>query len=95
MAASRSASSARIAAISAPGVSNDAASTPRFYALWRHGQFGFGAGWRYTAVAGRAVHAGMRQSIPSSSIESIAGVSDTAPLAACGHTNLPRSSRLA
>jgi hypothetical protein len=49
----------------------------------------------YTAVSGRAVQAGMRQSIPSSSIESIAGVSETTPSLACGHTNLPRSSRLA
>ena len=33
----------------------------------------------------------MRQSMPSSSIDSCAGVSDTAPLVACGQTKRPRS----
>ena len=38
---------------------------------------------------------GMRQSMPSSSIDSCAGVSDTLPCVACGQTKRPRSSRLA
>ncbi len=37
----------------------------------------------------------MRQSTPSSSIDSCAGVSDTAPESACGRTKRPRSSLLA
>jgi hypothetical protein len=49
----------------------------------------------YTAASGRAVQAGMRQSMPSTSIESCAGVRDTAPLPVRGQTNLPFSSRLA
>ena len=36
---------------------------------------------------------GLRQSMPSSSIDSCARVSETLPLSACGHTNRPRSSR--
>ena len=47
------------------------------------------------AVAGRAVHAGIRQSIPSHSIESCADVNATVPSRACGHTKRPFSSRLA
>ena len=50
---------------------------------------------RYPAISGRQVRAGMRQSMPSSSIESCAGVSDTTPSLACGQTKWPRSSRLA
>jgi hypothetical protein len=50
---------------------------------------------RYPASAGRAVHTGIRQSIPSSSIDSCAGVSDTEPSRAAGQTKRPRSSRLA
>jgi hypothetical protein len=49
----------------------------------------------YTVAVGRAVQAGMRQSIPSNSIDSCAAVSVTTPLAACGQTNWPCSSRLA
>ena len=46
---------------------------------------------------GRAVQAGMRQSIPSVSIETWAWVSVTVPLPVCGHTNraLGSSSRFA
>jgi len=47
------------------------------------------------AISGRHVRCGFRQSIPSSSIERVAGVSDTTPSLACGQTNRPRSSRLA
>ncbi|GAV37075.1 hypothetical protein ROTAS13_04768 [Roseomonas sp. TAS13] len=47
------------------------------------------------AACGRAVHAGMRQSIPSSNIDSIAGVIATTPSFACGQTKRPFSSRLA
>ena len=50
---------------------------------------------RQHAAAGRAVHAGMRQSIPSVSIASCAAVSVSVPSLACGQTNRPRSSRLA
>jgi hypothetical protein len=46
----------------------------------------------YTASCGACVRTGRRQSIPSSNIESCAGVKDTVPLVACGHRNLPRSS---
>ena len=42
-----------------------------------------------------SVRAGMRQSMPSSSIDNCAGVSDTTPSLACGQTKRPRSSRLA
>ena len=49
----------------------------------------------YTAICGAAVRAGRRQSIPSSSIESCAGVSETTPPVACGQMKRPRSSRLA
>ncbi len=49
----------------------------------------------YPAISGRQLRAGMRQSIPSSSIESCAGVSETTPSLACGETKCPRSSRLA
>ena len=47
------------------------------------------------AASGRQVRCGCRQSIPSSSIESIAGVSATTPFCACGQMKRPRSSRLA
>ena len=47
----------------------------------------------YTVIAGCQVLSGLHQSIPSSSIESCARVSETLPLSACGHTNRPRSSR--
>jgi hypothetical protein len=46
----------------------------------------------YTANCGTCVRTGRRQSIPSSNIESCAGVSDTVPLVACGQTNLALSS---
>jgi hypothetical protein len=49
----------------------------------------------YTVACGRAVQAGMRQSIPSTSIESCAAVSETTPACVCGQTNLPFSSLLA
>jgi len=48
---------------------------------------------RQPAISGRHVRFGVRQSIPSNSIERVAGVSDTTPSLACGHTNRPRSSR--
>ncbi len=43
------------------------------------------------AIAGCQVRTGVRQSIPSMSIDSCAGVSDTAPCLACGQTNLRRA----
>ena len=46
----------------------------------------------YTANCGVCVRTGRRQSIPSSNIDSCAGVKDTVPLVACGQTNLPLSS---
>ena len=49
----------------------------------------------YPAISGRQLRAGMRQSMPSSSIESCAGVSETTPSLACGQMKCPRSSRLA
>ena len=49
----------------------------------------------YTDNCGSHVRTGRRQSMPSSSIDSCARVSETVPLAACGHTKRPRSSRLA
>jgi hypothetical protein len=50
-----------------------------------------------TATSGRAVQAGMRQSIPSNSIDTWAAVRVMVPLSACGQTNRARgsSSRLA
>jgi hypothetical protein len=48
----------------------------------------------YTAMLGAAVRIGLRQSMPSSSIESCARLSETTPLSACGQTNRPRSRRL-
>ena len=48
----------------------------------------------YTAMLGTAVRIGLRQSMPSSSIESCARLSETTPLSACGQTNRPRSRRL-
>jgi hypothetical protein len=50
---------------------------------------------RYTDSCGSHLRCGRRQSIPSSSIDSWAGVSETMPLVACGHTKRPRSSRFA
>ena len=47
------------------------------------------------AYVGRSVRRGALQSIPSSNIDSCAGLSVTAPSRACGQMNLPRSSRLA
>ncbi len=47
------------------------------------------------AACGDQVRSGARQSIPSKSIESCAAVSDAEPSFACGHTNRPRSRRLA
>ena len=41
------------------------------------------------------VRSGRRQSMPSSSIDNCARVNETVPLAACGHTKRPRSSRFA
>src|SRR5678816_1182538 len=51
------------------------------------------AGLSYTAMRGCHVRSGWRQSIPSSSIESCAALSETLPLSACGQTKRPRSSR--
>ena len=41
------------------------------------------------------MRSGRRQSMPSSSIDNCARVSDTVPLSACGQTKRPRSSRFA
>ena len=49
----------------------------------------------YTDSCGSHVRSGRRQSMPSSSIDNCARVSETVPLVACGHTNRPRSSRFA
>jgi hypothetical protein len=49
----------------------------------------------YPANSGRQVPSGIRQSMPSASIASCAGVNATTPSLACGHTNRPRSRRLA
>ena len=49
----------------------------------------------YTAICGSHVRSGRRQSMPSNNIDNCARVSDTLPLAACGHTKRPRSSRFA
>ena len=57
----------------------------------------------YPAISGRHVRTGVRQSIPSKSIESCAGVisakpevcAGTAPSRALGRTNRPRSSLFA
>ena len=46
----------------------------------------------YTASCGVCVRTGRRQSIPSSNIDSCAGVKDTVPLVVCGQINLPLSS---
>ena len=50
---------------------------------------------RYTDNSGSHVRSGRRQSMPSNSIDNCARVSETVPLAACGHTKRPRSSRFA
>jgi hypothetical protein len=47
------------------------------------------------AISGRHVRTGIRQSMPSVSIDSCDGVSDTMPSRACGQMKWPRSSRLA
>jgi hypothetical protein len=49
----------------------------------------------YTDSCGSHVRSGRRQSMPSSSIDNCARVSETVPPVACGHTKRPRSSRLA
>lgn len=49
----------------------------------------------HTASCGAAVRIGHLQSIPSSSIDSCARVSDTTPFRVRGQTNRPRSRRLA
>ncbi len=49
----------------------------------------------YTAIGGAKVRSGLRQSIPSSSIDNCARVNATVPFSALGHTNRPRSNRLA
>src|ERR1700729_795723 len=49
----------------------------------------------YTAMLGAAVRTGLRQSMPSSSIDSWARLNETTPLSACGQTKRPRSRRLA
>ena len=43
----------------------------------------------YTDNCGSQVRSGRRQSMPSSSIDNCARVSDTVPLVACGHTKRP------
>jgi hypothetical protein len=48
----------------------------------------------YTAISGVAVRIGLRQSMPSSSMDNCARVSATFPLSAFGQTNRPRSNRL-
>src|SRR5438128_8234077 len=50
---------------------------------------------RYTDSCGSHVRSSRRQSMPSSSIDNCARVSETVPLVACGQTKRPRSSRLA
>jgi hypothetical protein len=50
---------------------------------------------RQAASSALCVRIGIRQSMPSSSIDNCAGVSDTLPEVACGHTKRPRSRRLA
>src|SRR3546814_13218481 len=51
-------------------------------------------GRSYPASSGRQVRRGIRQSIPSTSSASCAGVTTTLPSAGDGHTNRPFSSRL-
>ena len=48
----------------------------------------------YPAMSGRHVLSGARQSIPSSNIDSCAGVNVTFPVVAEGYTNRPFSKRL-
>jgi hypothetical protein len=47
----------------------------------------------YMAACGAQLRSGRLQSIPSSSIDNCARVSDTLPLVACGQMKRPRSSR--
>jgi len=49
----------------------------------------------YTAICGVHVLSGLRQSMPSSSIDNCARVSATVPSLACGQMNRPRSNRFA
>src|SRR5947207_7921709 len=49
----------------------------------------------YTDNCGSQVRSGRRQSMPSSSIDNCARVSETVPLVACSQTKRPRSSRFA
>ncbi len=49
----------------------------------------------YTATEGALVLTGLRQSMPSSSIDSCARLNDTAPSSAFGQTKRPRSKRFA
>src|SRR5215467_3024572 len=49
----------------------------------------------YTVNCGSQVRCGRRQSMPSSSIDNCARVSETVPLSACGQTKRPRSNRFA
>ena len=49
----------------------------------------------HTASCGVQVRSGLRQSMPSRSIESCARVRQTVPSVACGQMNRPRSRRLA
>jgi len=46
------------------------------------------------AMRGCHVRSGRRQSMPSSSIDSCAALSETLPVSACGQMNRPRSRRL-
>ena len=43
----------------------------------------------HTAICGAQVRFGLRQSMPSSSIDNCARVSDTVPSVACGQMNRP------
>src|ERR1035438_8875563 len=49
----------------------------------------------HTAICGAQVLCGLRQSMPSSSIDNCARVRQTVPSVACGQMNRPRSRRLA
>ena len=50
---------------------------------------------KYTAICGDQVRSGLRQSMPSSSIDNCARVNATVPSFACGQMKRPRSSRFA
>src|SRR5262249_17630705 len=49
----------------------------------------------YTDPCGSQVRSGGRQSMPSTNTDNCAGVRETVPLVACGHTKRPRSNRFA